>query len=179
MWRWKPGGKKHSGISVDSFAKWAGECVEIVGEKAGVKLDYSLESLKILDAAVSGLKPEDYGGFQSELLGAYIVLTGSYLGEVIVRNLNGKWEKTSSPLGWSVRLGVREIDVFQIAFESVSQPDRFSRLHSELNQRGRQAGRKPLALSELEKLIVDGYTSEIEEPEEKRLPWETLEEYEY
>lgn len=179
MWRWKHGGKKPSSIS-RGFAKWAGECVELVDEKAGVKLDYSLESLKTLDAAVSRLKPEEHGEFQGELLGAYIVLTGSYLGEVIVRSLDGKWEKTGSPLGWAVKLGVREIDVFQIAFESISQPGRFSRFLAELNPEGGQAEGKPDALSEIEKLIVEGYTSEIEKPEEKRLPWETLEEeYEY
>ncbi len=182
MWRWKRGRKKDSSsISRDSFAKWAGECVKLVDEKTGVKLDYSLESLKNLDAVVSRLKPEDPGEFQSELLGAYIVLTGSYLGEVLVRSRGGKWEKTGSPLGWAVKLGVREIDVFQIAFESVSQPDRFSRLHSELDSKGEQAGGMPRVLSELEELIVKGYTSEIEEPKKKEpLPWETLEEdYEY
>ncbi|MBO3842670.1 MAG: hypothetical protein FGF48_09705 [Candidatus Brockarchaeota archaeon] len=179
MWRWKRGRKEgSSSISRDSFAKWAGECVELVAEKTGVKLDYSLESLKTLDAAVSGLKPEE---FQSELLGAYIVLTGSYLGEVIVRNLDGKWGKTGSPLGWAVKIGDMEIDVFQIAFESVSQPDRFSRLHSELDSKGEQAGVNPRVLSELEELIVKGYTSEIEKPEKREpLPWEALEEdYEY
>ncbi|MEM2598928.1 MAG: hypothetical protein QW796_04305 [Thermoproteota archaeon] len=181
MWRRKRGGKNPSSISRDSFAKWADECVELVAEKAGVKLDYSLEFLKTLDAVVSKLKPEDRGELQSELLGAYIVLTGSYLGEVVVRNLSGKWEKTGSPLGWAVKLGDTEIDVFQIAFESVSQPDRFSRFHSELNSKGEQSGGNSRVLSELEELIVKGYTSEIEMPEEKEpLPWETLEEdYEY
>ncbi|MCX8183102.1 MAG: DUF6278 family protein [Crenarchaeota archaeon] len=182
MWRWKHGGKeKPSKISRESFAKWAGECVELVYEKTGVKLDYSLESLKTLDATVCTLKPEDQEELQSELLGAYIVLTGSYLGEVVVRSLNGKWEKTDSPLGWVVKLGLKEIDVFQIAFESVSQPDRFSRFHSELNQEKIQVEVKPEALSELEGLIVKGYTTEVEVPEKERPPWEEMleEDYEY
>jgi hypothetical protein len=180
MRRWKRGEKeKPFSINRDSLAKWADECVELVNEKAGVKLDYSLESLRSLDIAVSRLKPEDQGELQSDLLGAYIVLTGSYLGEVIVRSLNGKWEKTSSPLGWVVRLGDREIDVFQIAFESVSQPDRFSRFHRELNSGEKKVEENPGARSELEELIVKGYTSEIEKPQEEPLLWEDPEEEEY
>ena len=177
MWSRKRGNRrKPPSISQDSFAKWAGECVELASEKAGVELDYSLESLSNLDSAVSRLKPEDQGELQSDLLGAYIVLTGSYLGEVIVRSLNGKWEKTSSPLGWVVRLGDREIDVFQIAFESVSQLDRFGRFHKELNPVEKKIGENPGARSELEELIVKGYTSEIEKPREEPLLWEDPEE---
>jgi len=127
-----------------------------------VKLDYSLESLSNLDSAVSRLRPvEDQDGLQSDFLGAYIVLTGSYLGEVIVRSLNGRWEKTGSPLGWAVRLGDREIDVFKIAFESISEPNRFTRFYWELRP-GEPVERNPGAHSELEELIVKDYTSEVE-----------------
>ncbi|MEM2930503.1 MAG: DUF6278 family protein [Thermoproteota archaeon] len=181
MWHWRRGKKeKPSSISQSSFAKWADECVELVCEKAGVKLDYSLESLRSLDATASRLKLEEQGELQSDLLGAYIVLTGSYLGEVIVRNLNGKWERTGAPLGWAVRLSDREIDVFQIAFESISEPDRFARFYRELRPEDKQAGENPGTRSGLEELIVRGYTSEIEKPEEESQPLETLEEeYEY
>ncbi|MGQ9690289.1 MAG: DUF6278 family protein [Thermoproteota archaeon] len=184
MWHWKRRKNNTLGPRQGSFAKWAGKCVELAGEKAGVKLDYSLESLKSLDAADSRLRldAKDPGELPSDVLGAYLILTGSYLGEVIVRNLSGKWEKTESPLGWAVRLGGEEIDVFQVAFESISEPSRFSEFYRKLcseEKNGETTPRENTGIlpSELEELMARVYTSEEEKPEEQeQQPWENSEE---
>jgi len=108
--------------------------VKRVEDKLGVKLDYSLESLKNLGNVTSRLL-EDIKGSRDSVniaLALYALSTASYIGEVIVRNKNGKWVEADNRLGWAVRFDSKEVDVLQMVIEGFLTPERFNELLEKL-----------------------------------------------
>jgi hypothetical protein len=67
----------------------AEECVALVGAEFGRELDWSVDSLAVLDE-VSGELLAD-GPLQGERLDLWWKLTGAYTGEVVVRVFDGRW----------------------------------------------------------------------------------------
>jgi len=108
--------------------------VKRVEDKLGVKLDYSLESLKNLGNVTSKLL-EDIKGSRDSVniaIALYALSTASYIGEVIVRNQNGKWVEADNRLGWAVRFDSKEVDVLQTVIEGFLTPERFNELLEKL-----------------------------------------------
>ncbi|MCX7205600.1 MAG: hypothetical protein NT086_06345 [Proteobacteria bacterium] len=63
--------------------------VNVVAQMNGKKLDYSPESLKIIDQLVLGFRKE---GNSVESMNKTLIIFGCYVGEVMVRNLGYKWD---------------------------------------------------------------------------------------
>ncbi len=73
----------------EDAAKYASLAVSMAEKLEGIKLDYSPNSLKSVDEIIlkfhkAGKKPED--------IQRAIIVLGCYVGEVMIRNLGGKWE---------------------------------------------------------------------------------------
>lgn len=128
-----PTGARRLTKDTSLFAKIAKHYVERVEGKTGVKLDYSLESLRNLDAVSSRIiQVKDSDKISKEFLFLHMLQTGSYLGETIIRSLNGRWVEDKNPVGWAIGLNGENIDVFQIALESIFMPNRFNELYEKL-----------------------------------------------
>lgn len=70
--------------------------VKVAAQEFDTELDYSPESLEHLDAQIESLRDE---GLDGEAAAEVLFVFGCYLGEVLVRNLNGGWTATPrSPL---------------------------------------------------------------------------------
>lgn len=107
--------------------------------------DYTPESLIIVDKAVNTTWAKDY--FKNRKLPQRFTLTdiekappesseafvrviltlGSYLGEVLVRNLGGTWKRDENMMfGWCMEIPVWKValtyNVFHIAYESLFEP---------------------------------------------------------
>jgi hypothetical protein len=98
------------------------------------QLDYSIESLKRLDQFIDGSYPKDR--FQNAIFGkkdnfnnsAYTNLTinfGSYFGELLIRQLNGKWITSPSLNVWVININGLEINVFHIAQECFHETSKY------------------------------------------------------
>lgn len=108
------------------FKHCSAECVEWFYSTELKSIDYTPNSLMELDRVIDENRPrelfkdidiEDEENPYSNILLRVILTTGSYLGEVLVNNLNGKWERGEAR-GWNVSLGEARLNVFQIAEES-------------------------------------------------------------
>ncbi|MBO3754888.1 MAG: hypothetical protein FGF53_08465 [Candidatus Brockarchaeota archaeon] len=115
------------------FRHCSAECVEWFYSMMLKPIDYTPGSLVELDRVIDAYWPkelfkdvemEDEENTYSTILLRLVLMTGSYLGEVLVRNLGGKWEK-AEPSGWHILLKESSINVFQIAEESLRGPSRF------------------------------------------------------
>jgi hypothetical protein len=70
--------------------------VKVAHEEYEVHLDFSSESLEVLDAQIDGLRED---GLTGEEAAEVLFVFGCYLGEVMVRGLRGRWLETPrSPL---------------------------------------------------------------------------------
>jgi hypothetical protein len=67
--------------------------VTLACEEYDLDLDFSPESLAGVDAQIEGLRDD---GVTGEEAGEALFVLGCYLGEVIVRHLQGRWVSTSS-----------------------------------------------------------------------------------
>lgn len=77
---------KAKGIAPDRFAKeLASQAVAFLG-RSGLSLDYSPESLKIVDSFL-----EEARSRPREEVAALVVAVGCYVGEVVCRHLGGQW----------------------------------------------------------------------------------------
>ncbi|MEM2929859.1 MAG: hypothetical protein QW797_03240 [Thermoproteota archaeon] len=115
------------------FRHCSAECVEWFYSMELKPIDYTPGSLIELDSVIDDYWPkelfkdvdmEDERDPYSTILLRLVLMTGSYLGEVLVKNLGGKWEKTASS-GWHILLNKSGINVFHIAEESLRGPSRF------------------------------------------------------
>ncbi|MCX8183018.1 MAG: hypothetical protein N3F08_01155 [Crenarchaeota archaeon] len=115
------------------FRHCSAECVEWFYSMMLKPIDYSPSSLVELDRVIDAYWPkelfkdvdiEDEENTYSTVLLRLVLMTGSYLGEVLVRNLGGKWEK-AEPSGWRILLKESRINVFHIAEESLRGSSRF------------------------------------------------------
>lgn len=80
----------------DNAADHAELAVEVAREEYDTPLDYSPQSLESLDTEIESLREE---GLDGEQLAEVLFVFGCYLGEVMVRHLEGRWVPTArSPL---------------------------------------------------------------------------------
>ncbi|MEM4230173.1 MAG: hypothetical protein QXZ66_10500 [Thermoproteota archaeon] len=142
----KPSGPKR-GLSPEMFKGFSKLCVSYVHALKGREIDYTPESLLIVDKAINEGWPKDFfkgvepaGSFSlseirnlparsGEMLTIIILVFGSYLGEVILRNIGGGWEMDEHAMfKWGVRVpaGSRVflVNVFHIAHESLIEPSK-------------------------------------------------------
>ncbi|MFF4811931.1 hypothetical protein ACFY03_27355 [Micromonospora chersina] len=74
----------------------AGECVDLVSQRFGRRLDWSPESLSTLDEVCADLLAD--GPLTEERLDLWWRLVGAYTGEVVIRAYAGEWvEHETSP----------------------------------------------------------------------------------
>ncbi|MEM2247482.1 MAG: hypothetical protein QXS51_04815 [Thermoproteota archaeon] len=114
------------------FRHCAAECVEWFFNMELKPIDYTPESLMELDRVVDAHWPRELfrdisinsDEPQSIVLLKLVLMTGSYLGEVLVRRLGGRWEK-SEDLGWHIRIKETRINVFNIAEKAFRETSSF------------------------------------------------------
>jgi hypothetical protein len=115
------------------FRHCSAECVEWFYSIELKPIDYTPESLIELDRIIDTYWPKELFKSidisneedpRSVILLRLVLMTGSYLGEVLIRSLGGKWEK-SEDLGWHVLLKGKRINVFNIAEESFREASGF------------------------------------------------------
>jgi hypothetical protein len=70
----------------------AGECVTLVAQEFGRQLDWSLDSLAVLDRVCTSLLKD--GPLAGDRLDLWWRLIGSYTGEVTIRAYGGQWIST-------------------------------------------------------------------------------------
>jgi hypothetical protein len=73
------------------FKKHAALAVQTMQEVRGVVLDYSPDSLSLLDEAIASMRSE---GLSSTDLPGVLYSFGCYLGETIVRNTAARWAES-------------------------------------------------------------------------------------
>lgn len=69
-------------------AQHADLCVQSARDVSGVVLDYSVESLELLDDIIEGFRED---GVTANQVAETLFTFGCYVGEVFVRNCNGEW----------------------------------------------------------------------------------------
>ena len=79
-------------ITPRNAPRFAADVVAIVEENEGVRLDYSAESLEVIDRIVGGFREE---GVEVEDVAATLFSFGCYVGEVFVRHAGATWRKAS------------------------------------------------------------------------------------
>ncbi|WP_435363027.1 hypothetical protein [Haloarchaeobius sp. DYHT-AS-18] len=118
----------------EAFAYEAQEFVDFWHE---YPLDYSVDSLDHLDSLVAenwdpgafaGVDPDADGGPEARTLYGLVQSLGSYLGESLVRDVDGEWTEAGSG-NWVVVVegsdGQATIDVFRIATEAFTESPNF------------------------------------------------------
>lgn len=115
------------------FKHCSAECVEWFYSMELKPIDYTPNSLVELDRVIDTYWPKerfrdiDIGDEEnpySTILLRLMLMTGSYLGEVLVRNLSGRWDMAEDS-GWHIRLKEDRINVFNIAKESFQDSPKF------------------------------------------------------
>jgi hypothetical protein len=89
----------------------ATECVSAVAEDFGRSLDWSVDSLAVLDEICAELIAD--GSLEESLKELWFVLVGAYTGEVVVRAYHGQWVPAESAQGM---FAVRALDVTGFPF---------------------------------------------------------------
>ncbi len=79
-------------IAPSNAPRFAADTVAVVEENEGVTLDYSVESLEVIDRIVGSFREE---GVEVEDVAATLFSFGCYVGEVFVRNAGATWRKAS------------------------------------------------------------------------------------
>lgn len=83
------GGPEEEAPDAGALRHVAEECVTLVAQEHGHRLDWSLESLEALDGVCAGLVAE--GPLAGDRLRLWRMLAGAYTGEVVVRAFDGSW----------------------------------------------------------------------------------------
>lgn len=79
------------------LASIAAECVTLVAEEFGHRLDWSLDSLAVLDGVCEQLLAD--GQRSGQRLDLWWRLIGAYTGEVVIRAYDGQWIRHESSPG--------------------------------------------------------------------------------
>src|SRR6056297_1828126 len=108
------------------------KAVDAVQEWDAVDLDFSLASLERLDSfarkqgarlAVLRDESDDGGERVADMHTGFTIRAGSYVGEVLVRELDGEWVETDDY--WAVRVATGDnattVDVFEVASHSFAE----------------------------------------------------------
>jgi hypothetical protein len=77
---------------VEQLAEIAVAAVRLAKENFNIDFDYSPASLKALDEALGSREYFEEAELDEESEEAIITMLGAYLGEVVRRNLDGRWE---------------------------------------------------------------------------------------
>jgi len=83
----------------DQAEKWAGVGSTVLRATTGKNLDYSPESLKIVDEYVLNLKKS---GAKPQVINKTLIALGCYVGQVMVQHLDNKWD---NPTPAEMKLG--------------------------------------------------------------------------
>jgi hypothetical protein len=78
--------------TVDNAPRFAADMVGPAAEISGVKLDYSVASLKSVDDIVEGMRQD---GCTSDQIAETLFGFGCYVGEVFVRQAGGNWRNAA------------------------------------------------------------------------------------
>lgn len=89
----------------------AAECVSAVAEDFGRSLDWSVDSLAVLDEVCAELIAD--GPLEDSFRELWFVLVGAYTGEVVVRAYHGEWIPADRAQG---AFAVRALDVTGFPF---------------------------------------------------------------
>lgn len=126
-------GKKKLGP--EAFKSFAQGCIKFVYSMSKKSLDYSPGSLKVVDQVLDdtwkkdwfkGRKIGDMTDAKNMIYTGIVLSCGSYLGEVLNRNLGGRWEQNDHMMfGWCANLDRTRANVFHIAHECLFEPSKF------------------------------------------------------
>ena len=87
----------------ENAALFAGDIVESATQVSGVELDYTPDSLALVDGIFDGFRAD---GVTSEQLAETLFGFGCYVGEVLIRNAGGRWRATADEeqalAGWPI-----------------------------------------------------------------------------
>lgn len=76
------------------YAKELAEtCVEAAARISGLKLDYSIESLRLVEKQVDVFAKQ---GMQVDQIASTLFCFGCYVGELLTRHLGGRWVRTGA-----------------------------------------------------------------------------------
>src|SRR5690348_1578432 len=78
--------------TIENAPKFAADIVDSAAEISGVELDYSVASLDSVDEILEGLRQD---GCTSEQVAETLFGFGCYVGEVMVRQANGRWRNAA------------------------------------------------------------------------------------
>jgi|SRR6478609_4706842 len=78
--------------TAENAPKFAADIIRSEAEISGVDLDYSVASLKLVDAIIEGLRQD---GCTSEQISATLFAFGCYVGEVFVRHADAQWRNAA------------------------------------------------------------------------------------
>ena len=78
--------------SPENASKIAGACVDMVHKIRGDELDYSVESLGLVEEILDGFHKS---GDRSENIGSTAFMFGAYVGEIMVRHAGAHWVDTT------------------------------------------------------------------------------------
>ncbi|MFZ6745952.1 hypothetical protein ACO0LC_22225 [Undibacterium sp. JH2W] len=86
-------------LTPDQAEKWAGIAATVLHTTTGKNLDYSPESLQIVDEYVLNLKKN---GANPQGINKTLIALGCYVGQVMVQNLGSRWD---NPTPTEMKLG--------------------------------------------------------------------------
>ena len=78
--------------TVENAAKFAEDIVDSAEQISGVHLDFSVDSLTVVDNIIEGLR---HDGCKADEIAEVLFSFGCYVGEVFVRHAGGQWRNTA------------------------------------------------------------------------------------
>src|SRR4051794_30491316 len=80
-------------FTVEKAHHFGEKAVDLADEHAGLRLDFSIESLRDVDELLTMWHDQ---GNTCDSMSTTVCLFGCYLGEVIIRNLGGSWSESTA-----------------------------------------------------------------------------------
>lgn len=77
-----------------SAPRHAADIVATAADISGTELDYSSESVSLVEEIVDGFRAE---GVTGEVMAASLIGFGCYVGEVLIRHAGGSWQHAPTP----------------------------------------------------------------------------------
>jgi len=128
-----------SGGPIAGFREDLSVFIEQAGRQFGVRLDFSPSSLRVLDGLIDGGWSPSSGGI------GVLHLAGTYIGEVIIQNLGGRWRVAptveESELDGLGATGIRPFFIALDKFKrgrAASLLETYEKLKTELGRQGDQ-----------------------------------------
>lgn len=138
--------------------EYAEQAVSYVQRALGVKLEYDSDTLPVLDHYLRTVQ-ESAGTAQPATLQLVIVTAGAYFGEVVRRQLGGRWELASEDVAWRMVLPTGlNFAPAGFAASAIAQAD-LDDVDSELDAPPRMKPYVQQALGRMGEVSVDEYYS--------------------